>query len=124
VTIEAFVKEREHEVGAKWRKTSALGAIEEVARKPVKTRDAKPGELEALAVHKRLARIIEGNDPFARDALKTALERTTPHVRAYAAALMDNGPTPDASLSKELDMPASDVASAREALRKVLSSIR
>jgi hypothetical protein len=124
VTVEAFVKEREKEVGPKWRKTPALGTIEEPVRKPTKTRTAKPGELEALTVYKRLSRIIEGNDPFARDALKKALQRTTPQVRAYAAALMDNGATPDALLSKELDTPASEVASAREALGQILSSIR
>jgi hypothetical protein len=124
VTIEAFVKAREHEVGPKWRKTLALGTIEEIERKPIRTRDAKAGELEALAVHKRLARMIEGNDPFARDALKKALEQTTPQVRAYAAALMENGPTADAALSKELDMSPREVASARDELGALLKAIR
>lgn len=124
VTVEAFVKERENEVGPKWRKTLALGTVEEIVRKPIRTRDAKPGELEALAVHKRLARMIEGNDPLAREALRKALEQTTPHVRAYAAALMENGATPDALLAKELDMSARDVAAAREALGEILSLIR
>jgi hypothetical protein len=125
VALVAFVAEREKEVGgAKWRKIAELGAIEEIARKPVKTRDAKAGELEAASVHKKLSRMIEGNDPLAREALKKALGQTTPNVRAYAAALMENGATPDAEIAKELETSVNDVASSRDALAEILKSIR
>jgi len=124
VTVEAFVAQREKEVGPKWHETSALGAVEEIEHEPIETHAPNAGELEALAVHKRLARLIEGNDPFAREMLRKALERTTPEVRAYAGALMENGATPDAELAKELDMSPRDVASAREALAALLKAIR
>jgi len=124
MTLEAFIAERDRDVGPRWRETAPLGTSEEPERKPRKTRKAKAGELESLPVHKRLARIIEGNDPLAREALKKALERTTPQVRAYAAALMENGPTPDAELAKELGTPSANVVSAREALARLLKAIR
>ncbi len=124
VTLETLVSEREKYVGPTWRKTPPLGTSDEPERKPHKTRKPKPGELEALAVHKRLVRVISGTDPFAREALKKALEHTTPQVRAYAAALREHGPTPDAALAKELGRSSTEIASDRDALRVLLKAIR
>jgi len=124
ITLEAFVADREKNVGPRWRTITPLGEEEEPVRKPVKTRAAKPGELEALAVHKRLSSIIEGRDPLAREALRKRLEGATAEVRAYAAALMENGATPDAAIAQDLDRTAREVAESREALHALLSKIR
>jgi hypothetical protein len=123
MTVERLLAERATEVGPAWAKTRPLGS-REPPKRPPKTRAAKPGELEALAVHERLARIIEGRDPFARDALRKALELSTDRVRSYAAALMEGGPTPDPAVAKELQCPVAEVAAARDSLSALLRAIR
>ena len=69
---------------------------------------------------KRLARIIEGNDPLARDALKKELERTTEAVRSYAASLMEDGPRSDAAVARELPCPVAEVVTSRGELSAFL----
>jgi hypothetical protein len=122
-TLEALVARRAREVGPTWAKTPPLGRPEPPKKAP-KTRAARPGELDALAVHKRLARIIEGRDPLERDMLRRELERTTERVRAYAAALMEEGPTPDTAIAKELGWTLTDVVASREELGALLARIR
>ncbi len=123
-TVEATIEECARALGAMWAKTAPLGSTREKRKKPRKTRPAKPGELEALGVQQHLARIIEGKDPLAREALKRQLERTTDAVRSYAAALMEDGPRPDASVAKELSWRLAEVVTSREELSALLKSIK
>ncbi len=122
-TVETTVAERARAVGPTWAKTPPLGSREPL-EKPRKMRPAKPGELEALAVHKRLASIIEGHDPLARDALKKQLERTTDAVRSYAASLMEDGPRPDAAVATEVPCPVAEVVTSRGELNALLKRIK
>lgn len=121
-TLETAAAERANEVGETWATTRPLGSRERV-KKARKTRAAKPGEVEAVSVHERLSRIIEGSDPFARDALKKALERTNDAVRAYAASLMEDGARSDASVAKALTTSAKAIEAARQELATLLSAI-
>lgn len=122
-TVETTVAETAKALGSTWTKTPPLGS-REPPKKGAKTRPAKPGELDALAVHKHLSRIIEGNDPLARGFLKRELERTTPAVRTYAASLMEGGPRSDTAIAKELACPVSEVVTSRELLSALLRGIK
>jgi hypothetical protein len=79
-------------------------------------RSAKPDELEAVAVHRRLAGFIEGSDPLARDALKKALERATEAARSYAAFLMNDGAKSDAAAAKAMRCSTAEVVTSRDEL--------
>ncbi len=122
VPIATTIAKLTKHLGSVWTKTPPLGSIE-TPKKDRKTRPAKEGELEALAVHKRLARIIEGNDPLARGMLEKELRKTTDAVRSYAAALMEEGPTSDAAAAKLLSCSVVEVESARDALTTLLRRI-
>ena len=102
--------------GAAWQPRAAEKTAEDAA--------GQGGKLEALAVYKRLAHIIQGKDPLARDALKKALEGATEPVRVYAAALMEDGPSPDAAVATGLSRPVAEVVASREGLRAILARIR
>lgn len=109
-------------------KTRAEREAEELARrraaKPkVKQRDAKPGEVEALAIHEKLTRMFERGDPMVRSGLRRALEKTTEVVRQYAAALMELGPKADVTIGKAIGQKPPEVAEAREVLEDLLDDL-
>lgn len=91
-------------------------------RKPKrKTRTAKPGELEAVALRARLEETIA--DPFTSGALRSGLSAASPLVRSYAALLLDEGPASDERAAKLLGAGAktSDVKASREALEELVA---
>jgi hypothetical protein len=122
-TLETVIAERTRQLGTLWTKTRPLGPRPEPPKKPIKTRPARAGEVEAVALHARLVGLIEGDDPFARDALKKALSATTDVVRAYAAVLMDDGATSDSGAAKALSIGVSEVAAARDELERLFREI-
>lgn len=95
-------------------------AEREAKRPTIKQREAKPGEAEALELHEKLTKIIEGKDPVLRTALRKSLERTTEIVRAYAAALLELGAKPDAVLAKAIAKKPDETMDARVALEDLL----
>lgn len=124
-TVETTVAKRAKEIGPVWSKTLPLGKSEAPKKAvPIPTRPAKEGEADATSVHKRLSGIIEGRDPLAREMLKRELTQTTDAVRAYAGALMHEGPTPDAAIAKVLSCSVPDVIASREDLKALLKKIR
>ena len=116
--------------GALWTETPAAQskaerdeeerAEREAAKPKVKPREAKPGEAEALELHEKLTKILEGKDPVLRTSLRKALERTTEVVRSYAAALLELGPKPDAALAKAIAKKPDETMDARVALEDIL----
>lgn len=121
-TSETYATGQAKSRGEHWTKTRALGIKKkEKPPKPVKIRPPKGGELEAVGVQKRLARLIE--DPIARSSLKEELEDATDAVRTYAAGLMEEGPLADAAMAKALGQKVEDVSTARLALAEILRRV-
>jgi hypothetical protein len=98
------------------RGASRLEALRTERKPKRKTREARPGELEAVALRARLEESID--DPFTSAALRSGLAAAAPSVQSYAALLLDEGPASDERAAKLLGAPVktSDVKAAREAL--------
>jgi hypothetical protein len=123
-TTESFATEAAKQLGSVWTKTAPLAPPHAHAeKKPRKTRSAKPGEVEAVALYDRLMAILDGADPFVRETLKEALEDATEPVRQYAAALLEEGANADATLAKALGWKAPEATEAREALAELVEEV-
>lgn len=102
------------------RGASRLETLRTARKPPRKTRAARPGELEAVAIRTRLEECIE--DPFTSDALRRALAAAAPLVQAYAALLLDEGPASDERAAKLLGVPTRDMKVVRDALHELVES--
>jgi hypothetical protein len=111
--------------GDAWQRAAKASAHRENRKAPKakKTREAKPGEIEAVALHEKLSEIVEGDDPFVKKALRTALERASEDARTYAAALLEEGAKADATLAKVLGRKPADVARARTTLAELVDEL-
>ncbi len=128
-TNERFEERAMQELGLSWTRTPAAEtSAEREARRtkkraPRATRAPRPGEVEAIAVHRTLAAHLEGGDPLDRAALREALRGASADVRAYAAALVEEGAHADARLAKVLDRSEDAIAAARTALARLLEDV-
>lgn len=115
------------ELGVTWSEVLAARAREERARArktrarmPPRTRQARTGEVESLAVHRLFQQGLA--DPFVSGRLQAGLRETTDAVRAYALALMEDGPQADAHHAKALGVSLAEVEALRERLHAVLEN--
>jgi hypothetical protein len=92
-------------------------------KKPRKTRAARKGEVEAIALHERLVQLVSGEDVLARALLRDGLGAASGAVRAYAATLLEDGAHSDAIFAKALGVGPRDVAEARAAQATLLDRI-
>ncbi len=90
-------------------------------RAPRRPRAARPGEVEALAVHGRLLEAIE--DPLSRATLQDEFAKADDGLRRYASLLIEDGAQGDAQAAKALGVRAKAVASHRAALAALLDRI-
>ena len=119
LTSEAVARELVGKRGA-----SRLEALRTERKPKRKTREARPGELEAVALRARLEECID--DPFTSGALRTGLATAAPLVQSYAALLLDEGPISDDRAAKLLGarVKASDAKGVRDALAELVGPRR
>jgi hypothetical protein len=126
-TSETFIAGRAKELDGLWEKTPPAGSRKEraAAKKPRATRAARLGEVEAIAIRTRIVQLVEGDDPFLRDALRSELATTaTDAVRTYAAALLEEGAHADLTMAKAMGLTKEEVTAARAGLAVLLDRLR